>query len=409
MQSTKALSSLKSVFTQPLPLDQRSSQKLLKTLTTSFRAQLDREHGWTPDAPQAISDVAPRISYLPSTSNSSPKAAAANKNAAASTYTRPTDRHLHAILDNPLFRYHEASRLPVKNLGQAGTDPKTIFEIAVAKGIMTIPRAHGFLLKIKENIQQSAAPSIRKGMGESGAGILVLKWLRASGQERNLSFIDNHSFTQLLLRFMVAEGVDDLAWVWMERLASLESANLCTTPASMLLAALVRSKYVDTVDLDGAYKLMLQGDTLFRKNDIPPSHLMNAWKALAWETTGRSWRHALPDQRTYEAFLHILAPCLPLKMHYAHLELYHPNKPSSEGAIEYLEDEHIWRAKYGDVSRPQVVSRFGEMLTSLALDTVQHLTAIGNVAHAHQIFSRIQPYLTHIVKQDDLQQYRSVC
>ena len=52
MFSTKALSSLKGMLPpihQPLPLNQREAQQLLNALTSSFRKNLDREHGWLPD------------------------------------------------------------------------------------------------------------------------------------------------------------------------------------------------------------------------------------------------------------------------------------------------------------------------------------------------------------------------
>lgn len=382
MQSTKALASLKNLFVQPLPLNKRDSEKLLKAITTSFRAQLDREHGWQPPEFPQNDLIAPPISYLPSSST----------NTLASSHTvnqphRPVDRHMQALLENPLFKRNGASQLVgVSRMERERIpDPRTIFEAGVARGIMTIPRAHGFLLKSKEAITQSAALSVRKAMGEYGAGLLVLNWLRASGQERELAFLQHRAFTTLLLEFMVAERVDDLAWVWLERLSAPEARGRAGPPAFWLLEVLVRSKYTNVVELESAYKLILRGHALFEKNGLRRSNIRHAWRSLARETTGRSWRHTLPETDIYDAFLQLPGQFPTLALFHAHLELHHPARPSPERAVEYLlsrEPGPSFQATLG-------IAQFREMITSLALDTCHYLTNNDEIKLARDIFDKV--------------------
>lgn len=384
MQSTKALGSLKNLFIQPLPLNKRESEKLLKAITTSFRAQLDREHGWTPELSEADLAV-PTISYLPSSTASSSKPSFPSQRPIPPH--RPVDRHLQAVLENPLFKHNGEKGLPTIPIGLRDlvTDPRAVFESGVAKGIMTITRAHGFLLKSKEVIQESAALSVRGAMAEYGAGVLVLNWLRASGQERQLAFLENRGFTELLLQFMVAEGVDDLAWIWLERLSSPEGKGLCSKSASSLLETLVRSRYRNRVELESAYKLVLQGDALFKKNGLAPSQIHHAWTSLAWETTGYSWRHTLPRSRVYDAFLYLPKDPPHEGMHQAHLDLHHPTKPSSDRAVQFLLSREL---KYSFKARLEV-KRFREKIISLALDTCEHLMKHDDVKCARSIFDKV--------------------
>ncbi|KAK3319093.1 hypothetical protein B0H66DRAFT_256786 [Apodospora peruviana] len=391
MFSTQSLGSLKSIFPSihhPLPLNQHRTQKLLNSITKSFRAQLDAEHGWTPEPAQIPAGSAPAVSYLPT--------AATSKSDAVSR-RRPTDRHMHAILDNPLFSYNGSPKKFASSDvgGQAGTDPKAVFEIAVARGIMTIPRAHGFLLKVKQNIEQSAVISVKDAIKESGAGLLVLKWLRASGQERNLLYFqDQQQFSKLLLYFMLAEGLDGLAWQWLERLVRIDANH---PELHSMLYTLVNAKHRNVVELDDAYKLMLQGQSLFSDNSVSPGRLNYAWKDLAWETTAYSWRHKLPAVDLYDAFSGVLGANNPkLEMYHAHLELHHPARPSPDRAIKYLSKtgpQLVDSSPVNDSQKQKMWRRF--QLTSLTLDTVQHLTQMGDFSQAESIFHRLRPYFLY--------------
>ncbi|KAK4213289.1 hypothetical protein QBC37DRAFT_423274 [Rhypophila decipiens] len=391
MQTTKTLGSLKHLFVQqPLPLTKRDSQKLLKTLTTSFRAHLDREHGLAHDLSQPVA-TAPTISRseLASTADSSSQLSASRQ--ILTHPHRPVDRHLQAVLNNPLFSHNGTSKLASPHgLGaELDTHPKAVFEAAVARGIMTIPRALGFLLKSKQVITQSGVASVSKAMAEYGAGLLVLNWLRSSGLERQLAFLENQRFTPLLLEFMVAEGLDDLAWVWLERMCTQGGGQASSHNPGRFLRALVDANYINTVELETAYRLMLRGDALFKKSDRIPFDLRPAWLSLAWETTGHSWRHTPPEASVYDAFLDL--PKLynsNLVMHKAHLELYHPTKPSHDRAVEYIMSRKTDSDAFTDTSPRS--ARFRDKCTALALDTCQRLLSLDEVKLAQDVLKKVQ-------------------
>ncbi|KAK3939483.1 hypothetical protein QBC46DRAFT_144612 [Diplogelasinospora grovesii] len=425
MFKTKPLGSLKSIFPpihQPLPLNKRESQKLLNALTASFRAQLDKEHGWTYDTNRVATTTAvpavPTLTYLPSTTPSTPSAISSKD-----TASRPTDRHLRAILDNPLFSSSNddgALLGPASGQSQAGRDAKIIFEKAVSKGLMTITRAHGFLLRIRADVRQSTTLSTKQGMEAAGAGLLVLQWLRASGQERTLSFLQHKKFTELLIQFMVAEGLDDLAWTWLERL--LSSTQTTVSPdvpvaqaVARLLDALVVAKS-RSVELDEAYSTIIRGEAMLRQHSSLTSLLIMPWRNLAWQTTVESWRHSNPTPQQFETFVAMreeyMAAALGGKpmpiMERAHLDLHHPASPTPERAVQYLltkgnvwqkqAEGHIltWLGSSGSAksgSEQQPLPNFIKKLTSLGLDTVQHLTQMGRFQEAQKILELLRTHL----------------
>ncbi|KAK0715126.1 hypothetical protein B0H67DRAFT_490242 [Lasiosphaeris hirsuta] len=379
MFKTKALCSFKSIFppiNQPLPLRERDTKRLLNALTSSFRTRLDEEHGFAPVSP---------VKYLPSTAA---PAASTLKDAPS----QPTDRHLRAILSNPLFGHNDTPAGAANPQDPIWGGHKEIFSRAAGKGLMDIRRAHGFLLRVTQDIRQLPTISLQKGMQESGAGLLVLRWLRASGQERSLSFIQNGAFTQVLMRFMVAEGLDELAWTWLQQLlpkdGTADASNKAS--ASYLLNTLLVAKS-GALELDDAYASILRAESLFKERAAEPLSLLRSWRNLAWESTFDSWRHKVPGVDLFESFVvmpeHIGQP---MALEHAHLDLYHPTLPSADQAVSYITNDNEWRT-----TLPKVISesanpkkalvKYGKKLSSLGIDTVQHLTKAGESRDAQLI------------------------
>ncbi|KAK3323722.1 hypothetical protein B0T19DRAFT_426784 [Cercophora scortea] len=392
MFKTKALGSLKSIFPpihQPLPLNKHESQKLLNALTASFRAQLDKEHGWTYGT--TTTQAASAVTYLPSAPvASSPK----------DVLARPTDRHLRAILNNPLFSSPDDTAAPASSPVAAVEDHNAVFHRAVSKGLMTIQRAHGFLLRVREDIQKSTTLSMRTGMQASGAGLLTLQWLRASGLERDLSFLKDRGFTKVLLQFMVAEGLDDLSWTWLNRLTKGEGPALIgNIPASACLLDSIVAAKAHAVELDDAYASILQGEAIFKQNAAPALNLFLAWRSLAWQTTGESWRHTNPSAGLFSAFIGLRKLMdRPMLMETAHLKLYDPTNPSAKRAIQFLTADNIRKkSQSAKTVKPlrrteglDVLPQFTKKITSLGLDTVQYLTKAGEFQEAQRILELLR-------------------
>lgn len=388
MFKTKALGSLKSILPpihQPLPLNQRESQKLLDVLKASFRAHLDKEHGWTPDTNQ-VAPAAPTVTYLPSSKD---------------VPARPTDKHMRAILENPLFNNKAFAPPSVAAAAPVKSNRNEVFQLAVSKGIMNIQRALGFLLAVHRDIQLSAAVSVTQSMKDSGAGLLVLRWLRSSGEERSLDFLANRTFTRLLLRYMVAEGVDELAWSWFQRLLN-EPALTTGSPEraaypAVLLDSLIMAKS-QAIELDEAYTSMLRGKEVIDDTSSSTEHLVNAWRRLCWHTTGQSYKHQTPQKASlFDDFvtIHDKLP-KPFPMAVAHLTLYHPTNPSPDLALEYLGNEYIWNTRLPnyDTDKAQSASKnYVTKLASLTLDTIQNLMQSGRFGEAQNLMERFRTHL----------------
>jgi len=368
-----------------LPLTQKESQQLLKALTQSFRSQLDKEHG--PVSENAPTQTSPSVSFKRSSSKKD-------------NHRRPTDRHLRAILTNPLFSH------PTTNPAALSTttrDPLVDFDKAVAMGMMTPQRAAGILHAKRREINQSAALSVQDSMAESGAALRVIKWLRASGLESDFSFLSSTSLTPILLDFMVAEGLEDIAWGWMDRLMSLDGHVLHEAnekeAAVRLLLEMIRRKE-ETATLDNAYAAILKGEDLFKSSSGFATTFLKPWQYLSWKSTVEASTHSTPTTALYDGFVsmadRLKAPKPELlRLERAHLDLHHPSQPTADRWIGILHQQSIWdsvgeaRWKSSEKRLPRSALR----LMSMGLDTVQYLKNSGKEDDAHDVVEMFQKRL----------------
>jgi hypothetical protein len=366
MFKTNALSSIKSILptiNQPLPLTRQESQKLLNVLKTSFRKNLDEEHNPLPE------NVRP-----------SPTAS-----------LRPTDRHLHAILSNPLFSHDKDKSHATAPISR---DPMDTFDRAVAKGMMTIPAAVGCLRAKRLQIIQSSVPSVREAMAVSRAGLRVAQWLRSSGHERTLEFIANKELVIELVRFMMAEDMEELAWMWVAQLMEGSGSGNTHKLAGFLMYCLVAEKgsTVHGNNLDPALATILRADDMYHSNPGFTQSIAGAWRKATTMLTLGAWARPPPSEALFNSFLgtahHIQRP---LTVELPHLDLYHPTRPSPEKAIRFFQEENLWRpyAKPNltfDNEPPQSMGR----VVAMGLDTVKYLTGSGQKDQAQWILELLQ-------------------
>jgi hypothetical protein len=375
---------LKDVFPrihQPLPLTQRQSQRLLENIKTSFRTQLDQEHGWVPPDSSTVLRV---TDSTPTQHNAS--------SFAQSTPPRATDRHLHAVLNNPLFNNAAAavSTGPRKSLDAH----KAIFEKAVSRGLMNMTTAHGFLIHISRTAPEAppltANSSPKQILPDIGAGLLVLQWLRSSGQERDFKFISNRAFVQVLLPFLVAEGLDDVVWVWFKRLLAKLSpvkaeklAAKNTLPEYPIARRLLRDIVIERCSgrgLESAFAAVLEADTMVKERNLPRSLLETAWNWLAYEATTQATGHSKLPTHLYDPFVAVgqtlSRKSTPLEM--ALVNLHHPVDPSPSLAVKLLSRQGSWTVK--DVSYAYILD-----LYRLGIDTVRHLIQAHDAEEASRL------------------------
>ncbi|KAK4450815.1 hypothetical protein QBC34DRAFT_66117 [Podospora aff. communis PSN243] len=395
MVKLKALGSLKALFPpihQPLPLTTSESQRLLNALTTSFRTRLDEEHGFTKPTPKL-----PAVTQLPSATDPASSPAARG---------RPTDQHLGSILRNPLFKHNEPIQTP-----SSAMEPNEVFESAVAKGLMTIPRARGYLLKV--GAQARAKSQDRwvssKDMAKSGAGLRVVQWLRASGQERHLSFLSDRTFASVLMSFMVAEGLEELAMEWFQRLWSSKGGEEFEAWKSLpaVFGDFTTAKSIQ-MGQASAFETVCEAEKHVLASARTFYSLLPAWIRVARGTT--QFHEGLGNPASTTTFEHFgdlerhfkddHRITLPPDMDRAHLELYHPTKPSPTLALEFLARESIWKATAGssELKKNTQMTELVRRLHLLVADTARHLSSVGEKDESEavwQMFGRHLASLNH--------------
>lgn len=353
MQTGTALRALGRIFPalhQPLPLSKRETQRLIDAMKTSFREQLDQEY----------------------------------------SRSRPADRHLSAILKNPLFTLGETSRPPEGSPHPPWDSHKAVFEKAVGRGLMTIPRAHGFLKLVDFEVRTWSPQALLDGVAPTGAGRLVLQWLRSSGQERDLSFLADRPFSRQLVRAMAADNLDGVVWEWVERLAKEGHAsgqeNQTIESLSLLLQWIVEAKY-QGIELDEAFSVFLKGEAMVKENSLALATLKRAWIGLAWQTTVEAWKHAKPRADLFQPFAEV-GTKLPANLWMrAYIDLNHPTKPSPQLAVGFVLDEDNWKR----VAESQI-RRFMYGVTSLGIDTFHHLAQTDRMQEATQVMGFLEKH-----------------
>lgn len=376
---------------QALPLSKRQSQQLLDTITTSFRKNLDLEHPWqSPDSskPPASSPPQTGPALVATTSNVSVK-------------SRPTDRHLRSILSNPFFSQtsHDSSMLGGADATSI-TKQLYIFDAAVAQGLMNTRRAFGFLVTVRSKLAESSDPSYT--IANTGAGFRVLQWLRSSNQEANMRFLSHNSFVSTLIPFLYAEGLEEVAWEWLSRLANPAFVQLDTEagttklkdqPLSKLFTAMMQEHRSPSAEpartLDLSYTNHLRAhQTLSGQSRLAQANLKNSWIMLSWQSTVEAWKRSAPSRALFEEFVESGRP-LKRDLDLAHLELHHPTDPRSRAALSYM--HHNSALTVGDIStRLQEVKR--QRIICLALDAVDRLKQAGNATDA----SWVERFLTTV-------------
>lgn len=421
MLSTKTmLTPLSALFAKvhhPPPIDKRESKRLLKALTTSFRKNLDKEHGYGLEATPSNPLHASSASNSTSASASSPSASLLSALGNHDHHRRPTDSHVRAILSNPLFSYDpsktkEKSKTRTTAALPAERDPMDVFDQAVAKGLMSLKRAAGVLVAKRQAIAQSASISVNESIAASGTALRVLQWLRASGLERDLAFLECQPLVQQLIPFMVEEGFEEVAWNWLERLMLSEGPVLAfdqgSVPvhASCLLSALVRTKVSPVGPLDNGYASILRAGDMFRESQIFQPTAFGPWRVLSLWSTVHAWQHSQPSEPLFDAFT-LMSHQLQRKavrIDKAHLALHHPVHPDATLAVKFLQSDWIRRLSRhlahaslqhtqdsvtpsltGAEPRSNMVTR----IILMATDAVRHLTRTGQDAEAEWVENTI--------------------
>ncbi|KUJ07986.1 uncharacterized protein LY89DRAFT_346891 [Mollisia scopiformis] len=318
---------------QPLPLSPRESEQLLNLLTTSFRHNLDTEH--------------PSFGTADHGSRMTRPSAKPRRRSFSDFDGHHTDRHMHSLLSNPLFTPPTRNRI-------IGRDPMEIFDLAVAQGMMDTNHAKACLNAKRHRIIQSSVLSVRDGMRDSGAGMKVLRWLTSSGTSNDNQFLKDQDFAEILVAYMVAEGLQEHAWRWIKRsfkdvsaVALLPFGAASKTARREVagpLRALVKSEMSQNRSFDAAYMCISRAAGYLKR--VSSAEMTTALQPAGMLILNRTCMptnfapHPTPSEVTFESFVSLVPIISPRKYnrYLAHLALLHPTKPDPGLALDYLQN-----------------------------------------------------------------------
>ncbi|KAG9229401.1 hypothetical protein BJ875DRAFT_198053 [Amylocarpus encephaloides] len=308
----------------PLPLNNREAQMLLGLLNSTFRRHLEAEHGAAPpsSAAQRSAGVAPPI----------PTASLPEQHYA--------DRHFQSMLTNPLFQNHQVrpSATPL---------PMDLFERIIARGGMSFDTARILLVAEKRRLRGDLDPKVAK----SGAGLTVLKWLTSSGNAHGHEFLRDKRLLPVLVDFLVAENMEEVAWTWAKRAFDNAIHSPPTTAEagfdSFLFRMLIRAERARYGSLDKAFRWFEVGTQYLKEKGFSDGDrdilLASTQLDVLFSAVHTHSRRPAPTEAAFESFLHTLPGHLDrykksvCGVLIAHFHLLHPTKPSAAPALAVLQ------------------------------------------------------------------------
>jgi hypothetical protein len=388
----------------PLPLNPRESKQLLNLLTTSFRQQLDTEHGFG-KFKSSGGATGQKLNHQDHKGNQRPRRR-------SDPGSRPTDRHLHSILTNPLFNYS-----PNEEGSKSARGPMEIFDLAVVRGMMNTNYARACLNAKKREIVQSSVLNVRDGMRDSRAGLKVLKWLISSGTANDIDFLKNEGFAEILMEYMVAEGLQEAAWAWIKK-AFEGIPHYCTKDPYFIrqearrdivrpLMLLVRAEATGPVSMDAAYMILSRAAGYLNGMSVEKVRLGIGPPGcfLSHQATMLSSERPMATESNFESFIG-LVPTMTIdtEYHFAHLNLLHPSTPTAELALAYLQKMESKQSS----SAVEQYLRNGPRdhnLIQLSLDTAKFLLERDRFADAEWVMGYLR---SNYPKQLGLEQRRQL-
>ncbi|KAK3625347.1 hypothetical protein LTR22_023602 [Elasticomyces elasticus] len=191
-----------------LPLNARESQKLLTTLTGSFRKHLDEVHPPIAGKPQ------PRLGTVKS-SNASPRTL--HSSAALA------DKHLSSILTSPLLSkrsgYTSKEDQDFANckveLQKDTKDPISLLEEYDARGAATLPIALLCMTTFEKYLTGLSLDQQKKAVSETEPGRRTLMWLWRSELHQTAAFVDGVELMKVMTNALMRESLDEYLWEWL--------------------------------------------------------------------------------------------------------------------------------------------------------------------------------------------------
>ncbi|KAL4897136.1 hypothetical protein BDV59DRAFT_85156 [Aspergillus ambiguus] len=329
----------------PLPRTPRESQQLLNALTSSFRRQLDHEYPSTSSSDRERSLPAERSQGAPDSS------------------VQATDRHLRTILDNPLFRvvpskpanpalHRDPSGMGSIEQQRLAKEPMVVFDELVASGSVTVSGLRSCLKSQLLLASPHTGTGFVKAMKESKAGTKVVTWWFASDSETRKILFKSRASTASLLKFMVAEGLQETVVVWLKMLAKHDiggrRGRLPETIAhqvfSNLLVDLLSAETQYGGGLASAMRYYLQACKTYLSVDDGQVDQRRVPMLLPAAThLCQSVMQNAPTQTKqvpasmYDDFIRTISKLSPRSTRMATIPIYHPTRPDVKPLLDFVD------------------------------------------------------------------------
>ncbi|KAK4902743.1 hypothetical protein LTR27_000682 [Elasticomyces elasticus] len=310
-----------------LPLNARESQKLLTTLTGSFRKHLDEVHSPIAGQPQ------PRLGTVKS-SNASPRTL--HSSAALA------DKHLSSILTSPLLSKRSGTtskadqdfaNCKIELHKNTGKDPIALLEEYDARGAATLPIAHLCLSMFEQSLKGLSHERQKRQVAEVEPGRRTLLWLWRSELHQSEGFVDRLDLIDMLTFALMREGLDKSLWDWL---------SLDMGWKGRILRAMVQSKMLppygqkpllnDALDL--FFEAVAARDKAKPGTNLQWLPLHPAGSMLHAALTNQRDRWGIVDSQRYDNFKHLtnayyrgIRGTAGKWANDALLDLYHPKTP----------------------------------------------------------------------------------
>lgn len=342
----------------PLPPTAREYQKVLTSLTSSFRQHLDNEH------PPVQSREKPTSNSTDNHRN--------NRSYAPPRATDRTDKHLSSIFDHPLFNRapSQPSLLQTKNRNDRDglasdkpahrPDPLDVLTNAMASGTADPQVLHRCLKAHRSTMRNLSDVEVREKMKNSKFGSRVASWYLAADSGTRMLFFGNRHTIALAMPYLASEGLQANVIEWLKWLKTLAYTNdsyvrIGQAPVggynkyaqSNVLYEFIEAE-VKYNRIDNALESFIQACRLLPNvdeckkaggHDIPHSYLYAAYylaRCIA------SPDHVSDVKRIpvelFDQFCDIYGDrfCTGERRLGALLSVYHPTKPTPDHALEYL-------------------------------------------------------------------------
>ena len=335
-----------SAINPPLPRTPQESRKLLNALTSSFRRQLDREYPLFHHGHQSTDE-------MPANPNSS---------------VHVTDRHLSSILDNPLFRVvpsknaapsSSSHKSPGEPLNSIMSDPMAALDNMLASGSANIPTVVTCLqsqLRLASKVD-AADPS--RVMKESKAASRVLTWFWASDPRSRKMILDSHPLQALLMKFVAAQGLQNLVMEWILALLKDDAGGWTTEPGwqnfARMLIYFTSAEMNFGNGLGSAVEYYLYANReLSNSSELSAKQLRRVGRNIGqWMIENAQGQTKEISAATYDNFISVAFAMDPKELWSVAVPVYHPTHPNVRRFVKFAKTLPVhtyrsWKQKKKD-------------------------------------------------------------